>query len=308
MKTINASFRWLTAVVFAATSVVAQGDEKLDLSKPEDAFIVWAKSMCSLDESDHVLHWWRGKMFSRVPGEKDRHLFNVQGMNIRNCKFYPEGDRAPGIRSTSREVMLYLDPVTNEVVETWQNPFTGETVDVVQVANDPVNMRDIFWAKDEAGNYAGIGMDQMLMGNRILSGGGAARLFYDNPLAGDYQQYVGGTYHAMEYGTDSINATEALDPTTKTVHDVNISWGRISKWLPWMKMGDRDGVVVFHTAGMRLTSFDQLPDVLRNEIDKNYPIYREPPPTDDARPNETSWTVFKKYLEEKGHSAEKSSH
>ena len=43
-------------------------------------------------------------------------------------------------------------------------------------------------------------------------------------------------------------------------------------------------------------------EILREEIEANYPSYREPPPLDDDRPNETSWVVFKRYMEEKGHS------
>ena len=35
----------------------------------------------------------------------------------------------------------------------------------------------------------------------------------------------------------------------------------------------------------------------KDEIATNYPVYRTPPPGDDARPNETSWTYFKKAVE-----------
>ncbi|HJL80295.1 MAG TPA: DUF1838 family protein [Gammaproteobacteria bacterium] len=35
---------------------------------------------------------------------------------------------------------------------------------------------------------------------------------------------------------------------------------------------------------------------MKDEIKENYPIYNQPPPTDDQRRNETSWTYFKKML------------
>jgi len=78
--------------------------------------------------------------------------------------------------------------------------------------------------------------------------------------------------------------------------NVRIGWVRISGWLPWMKMGDRAGEMYFHTAGRKLESYDQLPDVIKNEITTNYPGYDTPPPLDDQRPNETSWTYFKKVI------------
>jgi hypothetical protein len=46
-----------------------------------------------------------------------------------------------------------------------------------------------------------------------------------------------------------------------------------------------------------VASIDQLPPVLRTEISASYPAWTSPPPLDDQRPNETSWTYFKKVLE-----------
>ncbi len=43
-----------------------------------------------------------------------------------------------------------------------------------------------------------------------------------------------------------------------------------------------------------------LPEPIKKEIKENYPIYNSaPPPTDDDRKNETSWTYFKKVLSNK---------
>ena len=48
-----------------------------------------------------------------------------------------------GFRSVSREIQMYLDPTTNEVIDTWKNPWTEKDIEVLHVANDPVNMRAI---------------------------------------------------------------------------------------------------------------------------------------------------------------------
>ena len=61
-------------------------------------------------------------------------------------------------------------------------------------------------------------------------------------------------------------------------------------------MGDRTGMIYFHTAGRKLDSFDELSATMKAEIEASYPEYAEPPPLDDDRPNETSWTFFKKNL------------
>ncbi len=270
-----------------------------DPANVDDQLRVSIKMACSLVEGTPTLYWWSGRMWARVPGEPNRLLFNVHGMNMRQCRTKQDPVRGLCYRSVSREVMFYLDPVTNEVARKWKNPWSGKEVDVVHVANDPVNARDWICARDKDGKPIDRSEGQFIKDDMLLEGGGAARLFYKNPLAGEYQDYVGGAYHAMEFGTSAVSAKEAMNARDTELENAVLSWGRISRWLPWMEMGDRDGVVVFHTAGMRLDSYEQMPEVVRREIELNYPTYRNPPPLDDPRPNETSWTVFKKYIDEK---------
>jgi hypothetical protein len=287
----------ISAAAAVGLSAGAMAQTKYDLTNPDDIFKAGMKRTCTTVEGTPVLHWWTGKTYGRRPGEKDRHLFNVQGMNIRACKFYNDPKRGVGYRSVSREVMFHLDPVTNEVLRTWKNPWTGETVDVIQVHNDPVSMRAPTYARDENGKPTMTQFRMFAHDSFFLSGGGAARLFYKNPMAGEYQEYVGGDYHAMEFGTDASNMAQVLDPKVD-VTDSILSWGRVSKWLPWMKMGDRDGVVIYHTAGIRAQKgFEELPEPMKGEILKNYPIYQQPPPLDDMRENETTWTVVKEAVD-----------
>ena len=292
--------RLTKALVISACAVIpfTAAAEKLDPNDPNDVIRMNIKQSCSLVEGDEAIYWWHGKMYSRRPGERDRHLFNVQGMNVRACDILEDPKRGLGYRTVSREVMFYLDPETNEVVDTWTNPWSGEEVRVIQVANDPVNMNinRPRYAYDEDGEPQAR-LNAIEHDGFYLNGGGAARLFYENPLAGDYQDYVGGTYHAMEFGTGAVPIDDLLDGDANVVKDRVISWARVSKFLPWMKMGDRDGVVIFHTAGMRLDSWDDLPDVVKDEINENYPQYVGAPPIDDARPNETSWTVTQKAID-----------
>lgn len=290
----------LVAVLWSGPVALAAGKRAtLDPADPDDQLRMQVKISCSLVEGRPTLYWWSGRMWARVPGEANRLLFEVHGMNVRQCRTKQDPVRGFCYRSVSREVMFYVDPGSGQIARRWKNPWTGEEVDVVQVANDPVNARDWICARDADGKPQDRGDTLFVKDDLLLEGGSAARLFYKNPLAGEYQDYVGGAYHAMEFGTSAAAAREALDPRDAELQDAVLSWGRISRWLPWMKMGDRDGLVVFHTAGMRLDRWEQLPEVVRREVEANYPAYRAPPPLDDPRPNETSWTVFRKFIDGK---------
>ena len=184
--------RVLLSLLLVGLALPAQAAQ-LNLSNPNDAVKARQKMICSLEEGKTIVYWWKGGAFSRVPGEKDRHLFNVEGMNIRHCKNFQDDERGHGFRSVSREVLFYLDPASNEMLRNWTNPWTGEEVEVMHVANDPVNMRAPLYAYSAEGKPATF--DAMFVNGRVITSG-EAPLFYKNPLAGDYQAYVGNMYHA----------------------------------------------------------------------------------------------------------------
>lgn len=287
---MNSSRRWLLAIPLLVVAAFSDARE-FDPSKPEDALQMTRKFICTLEDGKTVLSWWQGTAMSRVPGERDRVLFKVQGMNIRQCGSFNDPKRGPGFRSVSREVMLYLDPETGAVLDEWTNPWTGEKVKVVHVQNDPVNMRQPMHAYGPDGTPH-VWRGEMMRGLAWMNS--QVPLYYENPLAGGYQDYVGGKYHAIEMFNSFVPAKALLDPDVKTIDDFSIGWQRVSNWLPWMKMGDRAGLIVFSTVGKRARDVDALPEPLRTEIRTRFPLYQGPPPLDDARPNETSWTYFGK--------------
>jgi hypothetical protein len=266
----------------------------LDPAKPEDALEISKRMQCGEADGVPAVYYWSGKVYSRVAGEPDRHLFNGEGMNVRQCVSVTDPKRGKGWRMVSREVMLYLDPVTNQILREWQNPWTGEKVSVMHIANDPVNSRGATFPYDETGKPYSLSLKRQ---GRWAFSPLAVPLFYHNVLSGDYQDYVGGKYHAMEIFDFAADAEELLNSRNKTAYP-SVSWVRISDWMPWMKMRGRQGQVVFNAMGTKLKKYDELPAILKTEIASNYPAYTAPPPADDARPNETTWTVFKKRVDE----------
>lgn len=281
----------LLAALMLGSAAVAPA-KQLDLANSDDALTVYRKTQCSTEDSKPVVYRWQGRAFSRVTGEPDRLLFGLEGMNIRQCVTINDPVRGRGFRQVSREIMLYLDPKTGAVLRQWSNPWTGETVDVIQVANDPVNMRAPMFPRGQDGKpFAFPGRVEggyLFMPTEVP-------LFYENALGGQYQDYVGGKYQAMEIFDFVARADRILDPKTKT-GDPAIAWVRVAQWLPWMKMRGREGQMIFNATGRMLASYDELPAVMKSEIATNYPAYTAPPPVDDQRPNETSWTYFKKKL------------
>ena len=285
---------WHRLTAFGAALTIAgtaHGAQKLlDPATPADALEISKRVQCGEADGKPAVYHWSGKIYSRVEGEPDRLLFLGEGMNIRTCVSVSDPQRGTGWRQVSRELMLFLDPATGKVLRQWANPWTGETVDVMPINNDPVNSRPTFATGADGKPFT---LPTLRREGRWFYMPLEVPLFYSNPLTGDYQDYVGGKYHAMEIFDFAFDANEMLD-TRKfpTAHPI-VSWVRLSDWMPWMKMRGREGKIVFNAMGNKLASADELPKVLQDEIAANYPIYVNPPPGDDARPNATTWTVFK---------------
>lgn len=283
MKTLIAA---LGAGVFAVSAAAAQ--DPLSFDDPADVVEMNRKIACSTVDGEPVTFYWHGYAFSRRMGEPDRRLFRVEGMNVRTCGTVEHPEYGTGYRMVSRELLLYLDPETNEILSSWDNPWTGETVDVLHVANDPVNSRAPSFPNGPAGPATFRGSIQ---GDDFWQTA-TVPLWYPNPLASEFEAEIGGTYHATEMFNFFGNVSNLTDPD-ETTADVEVGWVRMSDWLPWMQMNGREGVIYFHTAGTKLESWDALPDFFKAEIAAHYPEYDSPPPVDDDRANVTSWTYYR---------------
>ncbi|MEP2734835.1 MAG: DUF1838 family protein [Erythrobacter sp.] len=282
-------FAGLSAAALMTTSYAASA-RTLDPSVPEDAVEISKRLQCGVSADEPAVYHWSGNIYGRSPGQRDKLLFKGEGMNIRRCVEVNDPARGKGWRLISREVMLMIDPATDEVVNEWENPYTGETVKVMQIHNDPVNGRPNFPRSADGKPYT---LSTMREAGPYVFMPFEVPLFYTNPLAGDYQEYVGGKYHAMEIFDFAALKDELFDASKPTAYPM-ISWVRISGWAPWMEMGGRPGQMVFNAMGRKLPGgFEELPDVLKTEIRANYPIYEQAPPKDDTRKNETTWTKFK---------------
>ena len=304
MKTTNYC---LSLALLFLLSVATQAQKKkttapvappqLDLNNPNDAMKANRKITSSLKDDESCYYYWQGNVFSRVPGEKDRLLFKYIAMNTRASTTIVDSTKGYGWRHVSRELLFYQDPKTGEILKTWKNPWTGQDVDVIHIANDPVNGRGPSFALGADGKtpfkLGGFEKDGYWFQLNEVP------LFYTNPLGGDYQDEVGGTYQAMEIFQTMTPMSELLDATKDKTENSLIAWSRVSKWLPWFKMGDRPGQMIFTGIGKKVKSFEDYPVELKNEIKANYPIYVAAPPSNDTRPNETSWTYYKKVAAEK---------
>jgi hypothetical protein len=262
----------------------------IDLANDHDYLKAFMRVRGDAAGGETVYHW-TGKVYGMVPGEKKLELFAFEGFNI--ARTVPGEE---GFELLTREAAFFIDYRTGEILETWRNPYTGHEVPVIQIWNDPVNQDFNFSESD-------LKFIRMILPSTDLGDEVAFHMdifpFYPSPLPRkEYSLFSqSDTYQAAEFFQFFASRQDLLDPELGSV-PACITWTRISPWMPFMRMSDRPGNLVFSCRGRKLEGgFDALPKKIRDYVLANKPEFAHAPEA-WTEPNETSWTYFRKLMDQ----------
>ncbi len=259
----------LAAAAAAAAPAAAKAPPfktKIDFKDPIWNRDTYARMDGDLDPNKQKLGWIKGKAFGVRPNESIKTLFEVEGFSFIRIKQLENGDW----RRMLREIVFYRDPVTKEILKTWQNPYTNETVKVVPIANDPFNYTHSAWIQGGP-SYGGLrddkappkipfllnwteGPDDTLVCQTGID------MMYPNALQPDKwpRESAGAMNRVSEHFIYTVKKADVLNP--KMTHLKHIgSWSRITPWLPWMLMGTAEGHISYFTHFATANSLSELP-------------------------------------------------
>ena len=255
----------------------------VDLSTGEGNKIAYARTQGNLDESVQKTGWFKGYVMGVRPGEAIRDLFGFAGFGVSRLQQNADGS----IAKILREVGYYTDLRSGEVLEEWDNPYTGETVPVVPIANDPFNyvISEHF---PEPPEFGGLNEEKPPKIPFILPWDQRGdridmeihiHLYYPNALdpAKWVRESTGPMVQVSEFFAFHVDGAQMQNAelTTLPYHGV---WNRTTPWLPWMLMGQADGFcqyAAFMGAGEEL---DEVHDrALLDYAEKHHPKYFNAP-------------------------------
>lgn len=260
--------------------------EKLGLNDLEKNLQAFLRVRASLDPTQETACWWTGTIYSRMPDERSKPLFQFEGFSVARVL---RDDT--GWKLLTREGGFYKDPDTGVILDTWLNPSTAETITVQHVWNDPVN-QDL--------NLNNPRMNLKLPFTQIndrICWNVDAVLFFPSPVPKTLHPDSSNSdqYSGMELFQFFADLKDVADPAMKSVPS-DFSWIRVGPYLPWMKMGNQPGELVYHCRGTKLRNgTDGLPDHIKNLIRDTHPEYFHAPETFTS-PNASSWTEYLKTL------------
>jgi hypothetical protein len=240
---------------------------------------------------NEVVYHWTGRVYSYIADQKKVELFGFEGFNIARTVVNDNG-----FELLTREAAFFLDPQSGKILDSWTNPFNGKSVDVQQIWNDPVNQDLTF--EDEYLPYIRKFLPSTDLGKMIVFNNDIFP-FYPNPMPRkDYPDFSQSeNYQSAEFFQFFV-LKEDLDNKSLTSVPAAISWTRLSPWMPFMRMADRAGNLVFVCRGSKLEGgYKDLPAAIREYVEARHPEFSAAP-KEWTSPNATSWTFFKSLVDQ----------
>lgn len=297
----------------AAPNANAWGDwetslkgEFLDLTTPQDQAIAFARLMANTDMTSTKFGWGTGIVQGVVPGEQIRDLVGFELLST--AKFIPyQGPELPegmvGYSKVLREIGLYTDLETGEVLEEWVNPYFNEKQKVVPIANDPFNHHITPFAPKgpEYGGLRPLTKEDAPLAMNFTRKGDTLHLF--NHINLFYPSALQPEMWPRESGNEFNQVTETFlfqipwadmqnpDLGSVTYHG---TWGRTTPWLPWMLMGKTAGHAQYNIFMGAVDDINQVNPKVLEYVEAKYPKYLVAPETWE----EPSWSSLEWYAKE----------
>ena len=282
-------------ILMIAASWPAQAAE-LDPSDPEDSVVLFRKLAClRLADGAPRPEYFNGPAFSHIPGQPDQHLFDIIGMGMRQCQTVDHPTRGSGFRSFTTNLLIYLDKDTGEILETWDNPFTGETVRVMPTVFRRIVTPAILPIKEDGTLLNAHIIKRFEHLSSYLENQFA---FFPHPLSKDYPEYVGTLpYQRVNFENRLALTAELFDPDVTEMTFVQQTWARVGPWQPWMKMGDLPGLLLWNTFASQVESVDDFPEPMLSYLNDNYPELLAAPAMTDAPSASTTFDQFPAFVD-----------
>ncbi len=211
-------------------------------------------------------------------GEAVKPLFGFEVFSSTRVLKQPDGS----YQRLCRELVFYKDLKTGQLMDEWDNPYTGERVRVVDIANDPFNyvISEYF---PEPPSYGGLNTEKPprrplkvkweLMNGNTVAVDQDIHLYYRNALdpAKWPRESAGPMNRVSELFRIFIRLEDAENP--KLTHFPHSGvWSRITPWLPWMLMGQAPGHIFYMGRYASIKPEEAHPAVLAR-VKERYPSY-----------------------------------
>ncbi|MGI9308390.1 MAG: DUF1838 family protein [Gammaproteobacteria bacterium] len=275
-------------------SSVAGSAASMDFDAPRDNLYAFGKIWGGYDEPQ--VGAFHGLMYGRIGTDRLIPLFGYTGTGIMQSKIDDDGNM--WIRG--KETGYFTDLASGDIMKTWKNPWTGDTVEVFDFYNpamggmltaemprfamgaakdDPTLMNDGTHV-DQSGTVPFI-LPFDVFGDDLMLAWDYAH-GYTNPVTPEHwpKASTGPLISPSEHFTFSMSLDQMQDRSEPSMR-YQAGFSRLSQWWPWMRMGGSglENEVLFGRmfSHKGLPNYGDVPPKVLAHIEKHAPEYLEVP-------------------------------
>lgn len=201
-----------------------------------------------------------GFVFATVPGqglapaEFGRLLYRVEGFTSRISRLLPDGS----VEERSHSWMFYRHATLDHWLERFENPWTGEQLDVPPFRGGPSHS----WLRPESGAAleGGAGLESTAIGAPVSL---SWRVLGDQVWLSKHaasRMRAADSKARNEFSIDAwVCRLDELRDASRTHLPSTYSWTSQAQWQPWLRMGDRPGGLTWRIESVVLEDPGQLP-------------------------------------------------
>jgi hypothetical protein len=284
-------------LVAGAVQAATGGPDLTDPAVHLDLFRRFSAS--SVDGAEAIIHY-TGVTFGMVEDTKVVPLYGMVG--ITPARSFREADGT--VRLLINEVAMHTDLATGEVIDSWRNPFTDETVEVWHLRNGPLNLPINPRTRVETGGWKlllkpgdapreGFYVPVVIEDDHLLMvmDGQATR---KNPLQPTEwpRESSGPELVYSEHNTWRARLADVRNPKIGSL-PFFANWHSIKPWRTWMLMGQRPGRIYNHLRARKIASLAEVPRPVLRYAEKHFPDFLAAPRTWTGS-YEDDWTHFRR--------------
>jgi hypothetical protein len=280
----------------------------LDITDPRDNLYGFAKMWGTIGPKA-TLSGYQGVQYAVVGTQRAKPIFGYCGFGNNRNIILPDGS----VKVLGKECGYFTDLATGEVIDHWDNPWTGERVEVFPFLNDRwrgtltleqkvFKVGDSETVNNDNGKAGAKGKPFLLPWQRIgdqylLSWDYAHE--YTNPVTpeGWPKASTGKQVNPSEHFCIFTSAAEIDDRSVESAR-FTAGFTRQAPWWPWMRMGQSgvDGVLIGRMHSYKITGgVEDIPPAVLKRVERDRPDLLEEP-TDG--PDEGVRGTLEAYAEE----------
>lgn len=278
-----------SAPMISIVNAANQAEEGLDFTDPFDNLYAFGKLWGTYD-SKPIYSAYKGVQFARIGTKRLIPLFGYTGFG--NMQSRLNDDQTINIRGT--EGGYFTDLASGKIIDYWDNPWTGETVEVFPFINK--KMRGHLTSEMPRFTMGNIDTDNPTLMNEAEAKDGKSSVPFVLPWEKVGDQYLLSWEYSHEYTNPVTSERWPRAHTTKIINPSEhftfytpvdqmndrsnpsapfyAGFMRTSPWWPWMRMGQSeiDGCLFGRMHSFKITgTMKDIPEPVLKRVEKDHP-------------------------------------